>query len=230
MVHGITEYQMREMNNGNISYRSIAVLLFTVLLSSCIKETAVPIESAFTIEASEDKTSPVTIQLKNESYGADEYEWIFEGGVPASSRDRAPESVIFTEAGEHKIRLRVWNAVEERISEQVIRVDSAMSIDFDYAIAINDIAPGVVSISNRSRGGSRYEWTFEGGEPSSSTSAYPSAVTFKDGGEHKIHLRVFNGSRYEELSKRFTLQRFSMMMTAPTAPLSPMLDTLDWIS
>ena len=221
---------MREMNNGNISYRSIAVLLFTVLLSSCIKETAVPIESAFTIEASEDKTSPVTIQLKNESYGADEYEWIFEGGVPASSRDRAPESVIFTEAGEHKIRLRVWNAVEERISEQVIRVDSAMSIDFDYAIAINDIAPGVVSISNRSRGGSRYEWTFEGGEPSSSTSAYPSAVTFKDGGEHKIHLRVFNGSRYEELSKRFTLQRFSTMMTAPTAPLSPMWDTSDWIS
>ena len=70
MVHGITEYQMREMNNGNIPYRSIVILLFTVLLSSCLKETAVPIESVFTIEASEDKTSPVTIQLKNESYGA----------------------------------------------------------------------------------------------------------------------------------------------------------------
>ena len=76
MVHGITKYQMREMNNGNIPYRSIVVLLFTVLLSSCLKETAVPIESTFTIEASEDKTSPVTIQLKNESYGAEEYEWI----------------------------------------------------------------------------------------------------------------------------------------------------------
>ena len=55
---------MREINNGNIPYRSIAVLLFTVLLSSCLKETAVPIESAFSIESSEDKTSPVTIQLK----------------------------------------------------------------------------------------------------------------------------------------------------------------------
>ena len=41
---------------------------------SCLQETAVPIESAFSIESSEDKTSPVTIQLKNESYGADEYE------------------------------------------------------------------------------------------------------------------------------------------------------------
>ena len=74
MVHGVTEYQMKEMNNGNIPYRSIAVLLFTVLLSSCLKETAVPIESTFTIETSEDKTSSVTIQLKNESYGTDEYD------------------------------------------------------------------------------------------------------------------------------------------------------------
>ena len=81
-----------------------------------------------------------------------------------------------------------------------------MSIDFDYAIAINDIAPGVVSISNKSQGGSRYEWTFDGGSPSSSTEQYPSAVTFADGGTHRIHLKVFNGSRYEELSKSFTLQ------------------------
>ena len=29
-----------------------------------------PIESAFSIESSEDKTSPVTIHLRNESYGA----------------------------------------------------------------------------------------------------------------------------------------------------------------
>lgn len=46
MAHGITEYQIKEMNNSNIPFRSIVVLLFTVLLSSCLKETAVPIESA----------------------------------------------------------------------------------------------------------------------------------------------------------------------------------------
>ena len=156
----------------NINTKQLPSLLLVVgllFLSSCLKETAVPIASSFEVTIAEDKTSPVTVKLQNNSYGADEYEWTFEGGVPASSRDRAPESVTFTEAGEHKIRLRVWNAVDERVSEQVIRVDSAMSIDFDYAIAINDIAPGVVSISNKSRGGSRYEWTFEGGNPSSST-------------------------------------------------------------
>ncbi len=97
---------MREINNGNIPYRSIAVLLFTVLLSSCLKETAVPIESAFSIESSEDKTSPVTIQLKNESYGADEYEWTLERGLPSSSTDKSPGKVVLTQAGVHKLLYR----------------------------------------------------------------------------------------------------------------------------
>ena len=190
-----------------MKYRSIIIAgLLIILFSSCLHEQSVPIASSFSIEIAKDKTSPVIVQLKNESYGADEYEWTFEGGSPSSSREKQPGSVTFTEPGEHKILLRVKNAVEEKVSEQTIRVDSALSLNFDYEIAINDIAPAVVSLRNLSKGGSHYEWTFEGGAPSSSTSAYPSVVTFKDGGEHKIHLRVFNGSRYEEISKTFTLQ------------------------
>ena len=190
-----------------MKYRSIIIAgLLIILFSSCLHEQSVPIASSFSIEIAKDKTSPVIVQLKNESYGADEYEWTFEGGSPSSSREKQPGSVTFTEPGEHKILLRVKNAVEEKVSEQTIRVDSALSLNFDYEIAINDIAPAVVSLRNLSKGGSHYEWTFEGGAPSSSTSAYPSVVTFKDGGEHKIHLRVFNGSRYEEFSKTFTLQ------------------------
>ena len=190
-----------------MKYRSIIIAgLLIILFSSCLHEQSVPISSSFSIEVAEDKTSPVVVQLKNESYGADEYEWTFEGGEPSSSLEKQPGTVTFTEPGEHKIRLRVKNTVEEKVSEQTIRVDSALSLNFDYEIAINDIAPAVVLFHNLSKGGSHYEWTFEGGAPSSSTSAYPSAVTFKDGGEHKIHLRVFNGSRYEEFSKTFTLQ------------------------
>ena len=79
-MHGITKYQIRKMNNGSIRYSSIAILLFTVLLSSCLKENAIPISSSFSIEVAEDKTAPVIIKLQNDSYGADEYEWIFEGG------------------------------------------------------------------------------------------------------------------------------------------------------
>ncbi len=194
------------MKTINRLYRAVQLFMLTCLVSSCLKETAVPIESAFTIEASEDKTSPVTIQLKNESYGADEYEWTFEGGIPGNSNQKNPGKVVFTQAGEHKITLRVWNAVEEKMSQQTLRVDSAMTIDFDFTVAINDIAPGTVSIINKSKGGSQYEWTFEGGIPSTSNQQHPGTITFADGGEHKIHLRVFNGSKYEERTKTLTLQ------------------------
>lgn len=113
---------------------------------------------------------------------------------------------MFTQAGEHKITLRVWNAVEEKMSQQTLRVDSAMTIDFDFSVAINDIAPGTISIINKSKGGNSYEWIFEGGEPATSNEQHPKSVVFSDGGKHKIHLKVFNGSRYEELTKILTLQ------------------------
>lgn len=194
------------MKTMNRLHRAVLLFMLTCLVSSCLKETAVSIESAFTIEASEDKTSPVTIRLKNESYGANEYEWTFEGGQPGSSTDKSPGKVIFTQAGEHKIILRVRNAVEEKTSQQTIRVDSTMTIDFDFTVAINDIAPGTVSIINKSKGGSQYEWAFEGGVPSTSNRQHPGTITFADGGEHKIHLRVFNGSKYKERTKTLTLQ------------------------
>ena len=60
--------------------RQLLLLAIMLLFSSCLKETAIPISSSFSIEVAEDKTSPVVVQLKNESYGADEHEWFFEGG------------------------------------------------------------------------------------------------------------------------------------------------------
>ena len=64
-----------------MKYRSIIIAgLLIILFSSCLKETAIPISSSFSIEVAEDKTAPVIIKLQNDSYGADEYEWIFEGG------------------------------------------------------------------------------------------------------------------------------------------------------
>ena len=87
------------MKTINRLHRAVQLFMLTCLVSSCLRETAVPIESVFTIEASEDKTSPVTIQLKNESYGADEYEWTYEGGIPSSSNQKSPGKVVFTQAG-----------------------------------------------------------------------------------------------------------------------------------
>jgi len=87
-----------------MKYRSIIIAgLLIILFSSCLHEQSVPISSSFSIEVAEDKTSPVFVQLKNESYGADEYEWTFEGGEPSSStgttRPRDDQGAALTEYG-----------------------------------------------------------------------------------------------------------------------------------
>ena len=71
------------MKKIQMNDRTILVSLVSLLLSSCLKETAIPISSSFSIEVAEDKTAPVIIKLQNDSYGADEYEWTFEGGEPS---------------------------------------------------------------------------------------------------------------------------------------------------
>lgn len=71
---------------NNTSKKKIQMNDRTILLSfllSCLHEQSAPIASSFSIEVAKDKTSPVVVQLKNESYGADEYEWTFEVDSPS---------------------------------------------------------------------------------------------------------------------------------------------------
>lgn len=182
----------------------VAILLGFV---SCLKETPYPMQVDFSYElADENQTSPVAVSIKNLSTGTDFYEWTFEGGIPAGSDEKNPGTVKFVSPGEHTIRLRAWNAVEESVKEMTVRVDSAVTIDFDVDILVNDFAPADVKITNKTRGAISYEWYFEGGTPSVSTSANPGTIKYTDEGMYEVRLKVFNGSEYFETSHTFTLQ------------------------
>lgn len=108
------------MNNGSIRYYSIAILLFTVLQSSCLKETAIPVSSSFSIEVAEDKTAPVIIKLQNDSYGADEYEWTFEGGSPSYYRGFYPFNEVYLEAPKKETKV----AGDSPARHKYVRLDS----------------------------------------------------------------------------------------------------------
>lgn len=165
-----------------------------------------PIESKFAIVVDDDRSSPVEVELINESYGAEQYEWTFDGGQPSSAKQKIPGRVIFSTPGSHQITLRVWNSFEERVSHQTLHVDSALTADFDFDIAINDFAPGIVTVNNRSTGGSRYEWTFEGGQPSTSELRHPGPVVFAQSGTHRIGLKIHSQSHSVECHKTLHLR------------------------
>lgn len=128
-------------------------LLSVVLFSACLREEAPPIAARFSVELQgESHTTPLTLTIKNESYGAEFYEWTFEGGEPASSTARNPGRVVFTIPGEHRILLKVRSSFEERIAERSLRVDSTVHIDFDCEVLVDDTPPTNVRIVNRTRG------------------------------------------------------------------------------
>lgn len=186
--------------------RTWVLVLACGVLAACLRETAMPIESRFEIVVADDRSSPVEVSFVNESYGAEQYEWTFEGGQPSSSTEKNPGKVVFRAPGNHQITLRVWNSIEERVSQQTLRVDSVLTVDFDFDIAINDFAPAVVTLKNRSAGGSRYEWAFEGGQPATSDLQHPGSVVFAQGGKHRIGLKVYSASHYVECYKTVELR------------------------
>ena len=179
----------------------------SLLLSSCLKETDLPMAADFRATAKNDRqTAPVTMQLSNLSYGADTYMWTFEGGNPSSSSDKNPGEVVFAEAGNHKITLTAVNAVGQSVKDTTITVYPQVSVGFGYVVQINDIAPAVVEIVNKTKGATAYEWHFEGGDPATSSSPNPGCVTFATGGKHEIRLRVTNGLEWFEQSDTVTLR------------------------
>lgn len=190
-------------------YKSF-LLFFIILpaaLASCLKETVLPVKVSFEHRIEGDyQTTPVVISITNATTGADFYEWTFEGGTPAGSKGRNPGKVTFSSPGEHRVTLHAWNDTQEDTGHATVRVDSAVSVGFDYDILINDFAPAEVRMTNTTGGAGSYEWAFEGADPERSGLARPGIIRFAEGGTYKVTLRASNGSEWFTMEKLLTLK------------------------
>ncbi|MDR1883796.1 MAG: PKD domain-containing protein [Prevotella sp.] len=172
---------------------SIPALLF--LVCSCHQEQTIPVEIAVTLHVKDDNhTSPLSVTIENKTKSAGSFLWTFEGGEPATSTKKDPGTVVFTEPGEHTVTLEAWNDGDRTSKTYAIRVDSAVTAVFKTEVDINNYAPAVFNITNLSSGGSTYQWTFEGGEPSSCEERNPPAITYRQEGKYPMSLVVNNGS------------------------------------
>ncbi|QPH39451.1 PKD domain-containing protein [Pedobacter endophyticus] len=185
-----TTFQQYPFRNG-LAIFAIALLL---IWAGCKKETVIESKAGFNYEIIDQNfTVPVRISFVNTSTGAQNYEWTFEGGSPASSNKKEPGIVQFDQAGTYKVKLRAWNDDNESVKEVTIQLDSAVTANFDAVIQTNDFSPVQVKVTNKTIGASTYKWTFEGGTPASSEIQQPPTVNFVDTGFHNITLTVGNG-------------------------------------
>ena len=87
--------------------------------------------------------------------------------------------------------------------EDAIEVKADFSVKAykeDYSVPVR------MQITNNTEGADTYEWTFEGGYPSSSTAKYPGDVTYDAPGTYIIKLRAYNRDGSEQfIEKTFTV-------------------------
>jgi PKD repeat protein len=176
--------------------KKILLLLLPLLITSCYKESFIPIEGDFgTSFVSGDESVPVIIKIDNDITGADTYAWEFEGGSPSSSSKKNPGEILYTVPGTYTITLTTTNVDGEskKISKAVI-IKEGIAIQFTHQIVQSNYSPVEVQISNTTPGeGLVFTWSFQGGNPSAFTGSTPPNVVFSSPGDHAISLTVSNG-------------------------------------
>lgn len=80
-----------------------------------------------------------------------------------------------------------------------VEIDMAMYIKDD-----NHTSPLSVTIENETKSASSFRWTFQGGEPATSTKENPGTVVFTEPGEHIITLEAWNDG--DHTSKAYTVR------------------------
>lgn len=188
-------------------FQNVFFLTFTFLfLSSCKKEQVIEVTiNVNYVTADSNFTVPAKVKFINNSTGGENYKWTFEGGDPSTSIKKDPGIVTFSTVGIHKVTLEASNQDDKKMQQWMIKVDSAVQIDFDTTVLLNHYAPVTVKLINKTKGASTFNWTFDGGNPANSTLQNPPDVTFTAVGNHNITLVVSNGSTKFTLTKTVTV-------------------------
>ncbi len=188
----------------------IIKIITLLVFAACAREEAVPVIVDFDFEVFNDDFSiPVQIVFFNRTEGAEDYEWRFEGGVPSRSVNRNPGVIQYDSKGNFEIELIATNQDGSRDSKIIeIQIDDPVIIDFEVTNVDDNFSPAAFSIQNNSTGADSFVWTFEGGQPASSTSENPGNVVFTEPGEHRITLQISNGRETFTQEEVITVEPF----------------------
>ena len=185
----------------------LPVFLLIILLSSisCRREIEDPIVVDFSYEVELEaypEHHAAAVNFTNTSTGAYKYVWTFENGTPAKSDKAQPGTVTYTRSGTFKVTLEAWNYKGEKNVKSIdLTVDTALFLAFDIDVMIDNSSPVEINIRNKTIGAVSYQWTFEGGIPSSSNEVSPQNIVFNEVGSHAITLVASDGNRELSLQK-----------------------------
>ncbi|MGI6718740.1 MAG: PKD domain-containing protein [Bacteroidales bacterium] len=123
------------------------------------------------------------------------WNWVFEGGTPSTSTSQNP-TVVYNTAGTYDVTLTVSNEAGTDTKEisnyiTVNAIGEAPIADFDVDNTNIEVNEEVHFTDLSLNEPTSWNWTFEGGTPSTSTSQNPT-VTYKSEGDFSVSLTVNN--------------------------------------
>lgn len=131
------------------------------------------------------------------------WEWTFEGGTPATSTNQTP-TIRYNTAGSYKVKLLVKseNAEDELEILGFITVDDFLPVTADFTADKEQIKEGesISFTSTSNTNVTSWEWTFEGGNPATSTEQNPT-VTWGNEGDYNVTLKVSSANDESTLEK-----------------------------
>ena len=200
-------------NPGTIIYNERGA--YTITLKASNKDSR--IEYPQTINLFEDINIDFDIELSyengiailhfnNETVGATDYHWSCESpGVYQESSEFEPTNIRYDETGEYKVILKAWNDFETQSDTQIVRVNIPIEYAyFDFELSSYN-PPATLDITSLSTNAPFLKWTFEGGNPGSSTEMHPKDIDYETGGEYQIKLEASNFDSTVTVIKSFYL-------------------------
>jgi len=139
-----------------------------------------------------------TITYTNTSENATSISWSFEGGNPATSTDNTV-TVTYSTAGDYTTTLTAYGANNEESTKTVGVKVSEPSTEPSAAFTTNPVAEedvvnitvgGAITFTNESQNAHSIAWTFEGGNPATSTDNTVT-VTYSTAGTYTARLVAF---------------------------------------
>ena len=204
--------------NPSVTYNNPGTFNVSLTVSNAAGEDIAPQEDYITVNTIptanfSSTTNGLQVDFTNNSTNADSYEWDF--GDNNSSTQTNP-SHTYAADGTYEVTLTATNECGSVTTSQSITITTLPTAGFSADIT-SGCAPITVQFSDQSSANATaWNWTFEGGNPASSTEQNPS-VTYNNPGTFNVSLTVSNAAG-EDIA---TQEDYITVNTTPTARLSP---------
>ena len=131
------------------------------------------------------------------------WDWTFNGADTPSSSNQNPTSVCWQAAGTYDVTLEVTddNGTDDVTYQVIVSNCTGVPPTAAFTSDTSVICAGdCIGFTDQSSGApTSWNWTFDGGNPASSTEENPSTVCFDSSGTHNITLNVSNANGSDQV-------------------------------